>query len=148
MSSEHQAGMTLIELVMAIVIIGVGLAGVLMAFTTAVKSSSDPLIHKQMLAIAEEMMEEITLKSYTPIASAPASGCARNTYNDIDDYNGYSSSSICDIDGTVVLGGYSVAVSVVPGTLAGVSSAKKITVSVSHGAENLQLIGWRTGYAS
>lgn len=148
MSSERQAGMTLIELVTAIVVVGVGLAGVLAAFLAVVKSSSDPLVHKQMLAVAEEMMDEITLKSYAPVASGGASGCARNTFNDVDDYNGYSSSAICDIDGTVVLSGYSVAVSVVPGTLSGVALAKKITVSVSHGGDSFQLIGWRTGYAS
>jgi len=149
MSTKRQSGMTLIELVLAIVILGVGLAGVLEAFFTVVKSSSDPIIHKQMLAIAEEMVEEVSLKAYTPVANGvPNNACARNTYNDIVDYNGYSSSSICDIDGNTVLTGYAVQVSVVSGTLGGVTAAKKITVTVSHGSETISLVDWRTGYAS
>jgi MSHA pilin protein MshD len=143
--------MTLIELVMAIVIISVGLVGVMVAFTTVVKSSSDPLIHKQMLAIAEEMMEELTLKPYAAVANAaPINACARNTFNDILDYNGYSAGAICDVDGTAVpaLASYSISVSVADDavTLNGVA-AKKITVNVTHGGETMTLIGWRTGYA-
>jgi MSHA pilin protein MshD len=153
MSISRQAGMTLIELVMAIVIVSVGLAGVMLAFSTVVKSSSDPVIHKQMLAIAEEMMEEITLKPYAPAANAAPAVCARNTYNDILDYNGYSAGAICDIDGTAIpaLSAYGISVAVdaaaTLGALAG-GHVMKITVTVSHGADNLQLLGWRTDYAS
>ena len=82
------------------------------------------------------------------MTTAPNNACARNTYNDIVDYNGYSSSSICDIDGNVVLTGYAVQVSVVSGTLGGVAVARKITVTVSHGSESFSLVDWRTGYAS
>ena len=144
--------MTLIELVMAIVIISVGLVGVMLAFTTVVRGSSDPLIHKQMLAIAEEMMEELTLKPYAPVAplAVPINACARNTFNDIVDYNGYSAAAICDVDGTAVaaLASYSITVSVADdaATLPGVA-AKKITVNVTHGGETMTLLGWRTGYA-
>jgi len=143
--------MTLIELIMALVIISVGLAGVMVAFSTVVKSSSDPLIHKQMLALAEEMTEEIALKAYAPAANAaPINACARNTFNDILDYNGYNASAICDIDGTAIpaLASYSISVTVLDDavTLTGVT-AKKITVNVVHGAEAMTLLGWRTGYA-
>ena|SRR5450759_2475038 len=154
MSINRQAGMTLIELVMAIVIVSVGLAGVMLAFSTVVKSSADPVIHKQMLAIAEEMMEEITLKPYTPAANlAGANACARSTFNDILDYNVYGPFAICDIDGTAIsaLASYSITVTVDPaatlGALAG-GHVMKITVTVSHGADNLQLLGWRTDYGS
>lgn len=57
--------MTLIELVIAIVIISVGLAGLLLSFSTVVKSSADPMIRKQLMSIASELMNEITLKPYT-----------------------------------------------------------------------------------
>ena len=148
-SPKCQSGMTLIDLVLAIVILCVGLTGVMVAFSTVVKSSADPMIHKQMLAIAEEMIEEVSLKSYTPIANgAPKNACARNTFNDIDDYDGYHSDSICDIDGNGVLTGYAVQVTVVTGTLQGVTAAQKITVMVSHGTESFSLVGWRTGYAN
>src|ERR1035437_6548371 len=86
--TRRTSGFTLIEMIMAIMIIGIGLAGVLLAFNVAVKSSADPMIHKQMLAIAEEMMEEILLKPYAP-AAGTISGCNRASADDVSDYNGY-----------------------------------------------------------
>lgn len=150
MFNRQHGGFTLIEMVIAIVIISVGLAGVLLAFNTTVKSSADPLIHKQMLAVAEEMMEEILLKPYA-LASGTISGCNRASADDVSDYAGYNQ-SVCDIDGTAVTGlsGYTVSVAVDPaaslGTLS--SNVKKVTVTVTHGGESLILVGWRTDYAS
>lgn len=135
---------------MAIMIIGVGLAGVLTAFNIAVKSSADPMIHKQMLAIAEEMMEEILLKPYAP-GPGTISGCNRASADDVSDYNGYSQ-SVCDIDGGGVgLSGYTVTVTVDPTASLGALSSphvKKVTVVVAHGGETMSLVGWRTDYAS
>ena len=147
---NKQRGMTLIELVLAIVIISVGLTGVLAAFQYAVKASADPMIRKQMLAIAEEMMEEITLKPITPEANVAPVACARNTYNDIIDYNGYTTDNVCDIDGTALpsLAGYKVTVMVVSGfTLDSSVPANKILVTVEHGTEKLSLTSYRTGWA-
>lgn len=150
MSNRRHYGFTLIEMVVAIVIIGVGLAGVLSAFNTTVKSSADPLIHKQMLSIAEEMMEEILLKPYA-VAAGTISGCNRAGADDVSDYAGYSQ-PVCDIDGTAVagLGTYTVTVAVDAaaslGTLA--VDVKKVTVTVTHGGESLSLVGWRTDYAA
>lgn len=59
-------GMTLIELVLAMVVIGVGLAGVLAAFQQSVRGSADPMVRKQMTAIAEEMLEEAALRAFMP----------------------------------------------------------------------------------
>jgi len=143
--------MTLIELVIAIVIIGVGLAGLLAVFSNVVRGSADPVIHKQMLSIAEEMMEEIALKSYASSPNIAPAACARNTYNDIVDYNGYSATSICAIDGTAIpaLAGYQINVAVVSdATTLGALASKKITVTVTHGAESMQLISWRTDWGS
>lgn len=156
MSGSRQAGMTLIELIVAIVIISIGLAGVLLTFTTTVRHSADPMVRKQMSAIADEMMEEILLKPFAVTApNPPFAGCARLAFNDVRDYNGYSSVNICDIDGTTVLGGYGVNVDVVspPAALAvslsGVAATDQLTVrvTVTHGSELYALIGWRTCYA-
>lgn len=150
---ERQRGVTLVEMIIAIVIIGVGLGGVLAAFTNTVRGSSDPVIRKQMLAIAEEMMEEIALKPYQPAANAAPASCARDTYNDIFDYNGYTSSGagVCDLDGNAIaaLTGYTVAVAVTSSALGGITAqnAAKIVVTVTHGSDQLTLAGWRTWYA-
>lgn len=142
-------GMTLIELVLAIAVIGVGLAGVLVAFNQAVRASADPMVHKQMLAIAEEMVEEIALRPYAPAANPVPGPCARNTYNDVDDYNGYATANFCDINGNALpaLAGYGVAVSVTAATLSG-TAAKRIAVTVTRGAESLTITGYRTDWAS
>ncbi len=143
-------GMTLIELVLAIVILGVGLAGVLVAFNQAVFASADPMVRKQMLAIAEEMMEEITLKPYTAVAPGPTAGCARVAFNDVGDYNGYQTTTgICDIDGTAIasLATYNVAVTVGAHALPNGVAATRIVVTVTHGVDTLTLTGYRTDWA-
>ena len=62
---RDQRGLSLIELVMFIIIVGVGVAGILLVFNVTTKASADPLIQKQMLAIAEAMMEEVQAKPFT-----------------------------------------------------------------------------------
>jgi len=60
-----QRGVSLIELIMFIVIVGVALAGILLVMNTATKGSADPLVHKQALAIAESLLEEVELMPFT-----------------------------------------------------------------------------------
>lgn len=161
------AGFSLIELIMAIVLIGLGLAGLLVAFSSAARHGADPMVHKQMLAVAEEMMEEILLKPYAATANAATGVCARDTWNDILDYNGYDTSTttcvsggpaaatatIYDMSGMAIpaLSGYSVSISISDAVLPGSGAvpAKKILITVSHGAgDRIQLTAWRTNYAA
>ena len=66
MSTRHnQRGVSLIELIMFIVIVGVALAGILLVMNVTTKSSADPLVHKQALAIAESLLEEVELMPFT-----------------------------------------------------------------------------------
>jgi MSHA pilin protein MshD len=149
-SRRRVRGMTLIELILAIVVVSVGLAGVLVAFNQAVLHSADPVVHKQMLAIAEEMMEEITLKPVTGAAGTHPGGCGRSTFSIVADYNGYVSTGICDIGGSAIgaLAGYKVSVVVGASTLPNGVAASRIDVTVTHGTETLMLVGYRTGWAS
>ena len=141
-------GMTLIELILSIVVIGVGLTGVLVAFNQAVSHSADPMVRKQMVAIAEEMMDEVGLKPFAAAANTAPAGCARNTYNDVADYK--TTTGICDIDGTAIpsLSTYNVAVAVTAGALPNGVAALRIAVTVTHGTDTLTLVGYRTGWAT
>jgi len=65
MNKRPQAGLTLIELVMFIVIVSVALTGVVMVLNTAVRGSSDPMVRKQALAIAESLLAEIEQQPFT-----------------------------------------------------------------------------------
>lgn len=167
MSGKRSRGFTLVEMIIAMVIIGVGLAGVLTAFDTTVRSSADPMIHKQMLAVAEEMMEEILLKPYVDpegdaapvnaVAACGAAGAVRNAFDDVSDYHDYQTTGICDIDGAAVVGlaDYNVAVTVVENAavatdLTGlpVGAVRTVTVTVIRGGEAIVLTGWRTNYGA
>jgi MSHA pilin protein MshD len=60
-----QRGISLVELIMFIVIVSVALAGILLVMNVTTKNSADPIIHKQALAIAESLLEEVELMPFT-----------------------------------------------------------------------------------
>jgi MSHA pilin protein MshD len=61
----RQRGLTLIELLMFIVIIGVALVAVLHVLRITTARSADPLRQKQALMIAESLLEEVQLARFT-----------------------------------------------------------------------------------
>ena len=84
---QRQSGSTLIELVIAIVIISIAASAILMAISTSVGSSADPMIRHQAVAIAEAYLEEIALKSFDDPDGVDGEA-TRDLYDDVDDYNG------------------------------------------------------------
>ena len=65
MCRSADRGVTLIELVVFIVIVGVAMAGLFAAFNTITAASADPQVRKQALAIAESLMDEVQLMPFT-----------------------------------------------------------------------------------
>ena len=65
MYPRHCRGVTLVELIVFMLIVGVALAGVFSAFNTITAASADPQVRKQVLAIAESLMDEIALMPFT-----------------------------------------------------------------------------------
>ena len=57
MISRYARGFTLIEVIIFIVVVGAGLAGILSVSTTVVKSSADPMVRKQAAALADSILE-------------------------------------------------------------------------------------------
>ena len=64
-ASSKQRGISLIELIMFIVIVGVALAGILGVMNITTRDSAGPMIRKQSLAIAESLLEEVELMPFT-----------------------------------------------------------------------------------
>lgn len=60
-----QGGVSLIELIMFIVIISVALTAILLVMNVTTRSSADSVVHKQALAIAESLLEEVELMPFT-----------------------------------------------------------------------------------
>lgn len=86
---QRQRGLTLIELLLFIVVVGIALVAMMQVFVTATKSSADPMIRRQQLAIAESVLREVELMPFTwcdpddaNVATAGnAAGCATTQEN-------------------------------------------------------------------
>lgn len=169
-ADRWQRGLTLIELIVFIVIVGVALAGVLTVLNHTTRYSADPLVRKQALAIAEALLEEVMLQPFTwcdpdDANAATATGYAGCTVSEnnlaaeagegratatpldnVNDYNGVSTT-------TNIAGGgsapYTATVTVARDALNGIpaDASLLITVSVTAGNETIQLQGYRTRYA-
>jgi len=165
----RQGGLSLIELIVFIVIVSVGVVGILSVLNLTVRRSADPMLRKQVLAVAEAMMDEILAKDYQndpadPTNSSAALGCTLTTapsckvntvldrpnYNDVDDFTGWNQTGVYQLDGTLapILGTYTVSVNVAAAAAAPMSTvaAKQVTVTVTGGSETISLVGYRTLY--
>ena len=147
---NSQAGVTLIELIVAMIVISVALGGVLMVMNFTTSHSADPVLRHQAIAIAEAYMEEITLKNYTDLDADGET--SRDQFDDVDDYNNLPDTVVRDQTGAaiVALANYSVTVSVT-NTTYGPSGDEvnglRVSVTVTDPAgESLTLAGYRADY--
>ena len=164
MNRSRYRGFTLIELIIFIVVVSAGMAGILTVMNTVVKSSADPMVRKQTIAIAESLLEEILLKEYAkPTASTVVgygtAGWSRSTFDCVDDYINYTTirsgpthTGIEDVLGVDVpsLVGYNISPAVTVALVTAAESptlnavaAKKITVSVTGPGGVISLSGFR-----
>lgn len=162
MCNSTQRGTTLIELVIAIVIAGIMLGGIVGTFNRTVERSADPMIGQQSMLVAKALMEEILLKPFldpalqTVCPTPPVAG--RTAYDNVCDYHGYTSTNaVSDQQGNNLAGlaGYSVSISVIPALdsdeLGDIPSTRalKIEVTVNNALSRpLTLTAWRACYES
>jgi MSHA pilin protein MshD len=159
MCTTDQRGLSLIELLVFIVVVGIAVSGVLSVYSLNARSSADPMVRKQALAIAESLLEEVLAKPYTycdpddadaDTASSPA-GCATTPegmgadgaedrysnltpFDNVNDYNGFSMTGIVDLGGNAVpeLSAYSAAIQVQPaGAFNGIPAGETLLVTVT-----------------
>ena len=113
----RRTGFTLFELVIAMVIVGISLLGVLSVFTVAAQHSADPMVRQQAQYIAEAYLDEILIKRfYDPDTNrvGPANEGSRTLFDNVCDYNTLPDTVVRDQSGAAItaLSAYSVAVTV------------------------------------
>jgi MSHA pilin protein MshD len=82
-NKRRQQGLTIVELIMFMVIVGVAAAGILQVMDLTSKDSTDPIRRKQATMIAEAYMEEIQQAQFT--ACDPADANAATATGSIPD---------------------------------------------------------------
>ena len=148
-----QRGLTLIELIVFIVVVGVGMLGILSVMNLTTQSGADPMQRKQAMALAEAVMEEILAKNAT--ASLPETDMAncsnRARYVGVNDYTCFDGSTPAKrIAGNATLGAaqipalarFSATVVVAPAVVAGVS-LQRVTVTVAGGVEPIAVVAYK-----
>jgi MSHA pilin protein MshD len=132
-SKARSRGLSLIELIFFIVILAIGFSATFLLYTQATRGSVDPVVRKQVLAIATSVLEEIELRGFTycdpddanvytaTSATVGPNGCAaaatveaigpesgettRAQFDNVNDYHGFQMlTGILDITGTPVPG--------------------------------------------
>lgn len=145
----RQQGVTFVELVISIVIIGIAVSVLLMAYSSMVSRSADAIIREQALAVAEAYLDEIISKHFTDPDGVDGEG-ARANFDDVDDYNGLSEPPSRPDGSSMGLPDYNVTVSVVVDTLNGVGGGNilrvDVTVTYAPSAYTLTLSGYRANY--
>jgi MSHA pilin protein MshD len=82
MSIRRAGGVTIVELIMAMVILGIAAAGIIGVFNLSGSSGVDPLRRKQALMVAEALMEELQQARFTLCDPADAKAAEANTVAD------------------------------------------------------------------
>src|SRR3954466_2993315 len=93
--ARKELGVSLLELIIAIAIVGIALAGAVSVFVVTTQHSADPMSQEQAQLVAEAYLDEILLKKfYDPdtgtVCTGTTGGETRPTYDNVCDYNGLS----------------------------------------------------------
>ena len=175
-AGRAQAGVTLVEVVIFIVIVSVAVIGILGVLSWTSNNSADPQLRKQALVIAEGMLDEIAGARFTYCAvNDPAAetaggeaacttkeafgiqgGAAQRPYDNVNDYvdsDGGTAIYTTDVAGnpfSALAGQYAATVSINTVALNGIAApnALHIRVSIAYGDKRrVVLDGYRTRYA-
>lgn len=169
MSSNRQRGLSLIEVVIFIVVLGIGVAALAVIYNQLTLASVDPVVRKQAVAIANSLMEEIQLRPFTycdpddaavftaanPAAcgtqesigtEGPETRYGPTFFDNVSDYDGFPMAGIQDITNSTITGlaDYSALVAIANGgadfpLAVPAAEALRITVRVT-GPANTQVV--------
>jgi MSHA pilin protein MshD len=144
MTRSRQRGFTLIELIIFIVVVSAGLAGILSVMNTVVASSADPMVRKQAMALADSILEEILLKDFDDPDGTNIGETGRADWDNVDDFNGKSNADFAPLPAELAT--YVIGIAVVADAATLGMAASRVTVTISHGAEVITMTGYRTDY--
>ena len=163
-------GLTMIEMIVFILIIGVALGAILSVMRMTTTSATDPIRDKQALSIAESLLEAIQLQALTFCdpedanagTATSSTGCATTVqglaptagesryfeprFDNVGDYNGFSMSGIKDVENNVI-SGLEIYTATVTESLHPDGVGVQINVRVTAGATDVLLTGYRYPYA-
>jgi len=149
LNSTRQQGVTLIELIITIVVLGIALSTLIASLSGGIASSATPLWEVRAMTLSQAYLDEILAMKFdgtqalgggavTGVCNISSDGQNRADFDDVDDYNGVNDSPPKLIESTLDLATYAeytVQVSVVcAGTELGLNSdalAKRIRVTVT-----------------
>ena len=142
-----QSGVTLVELIISIVIISIAAAAILGVYTTIIRSSADPMIRAQAIAVAEMYMDEIMGRPFSGGTGDGNCG-SREAWDHIEAYDGLSCPPQ-DVFGNTLAGleNYTVNVTIQSDNALGLGANERrldVTVSDNAGTVNISLSAWRT----
>ncbi len=97
----QQAGLTLVELIMTIVIMGLAMLGIAAMLSRGVSESADTLLEAQAIALGQAYLDEIMGRRFDERSPCYDTGCtaenafgpdggesSRDRYDDVDDFHG------------------------------------------------------------
>ena len=145
-ASRCQSGMTLIELVIAIVVVSIAVIGMLALLSSIASHSADALVRTQSIAIARSYLDEILGAQFTPDGALGA----RAAFNDIQDYALNPDQQPRMRNGAPMTGlnQYRVVVLTVNAVIGGVAGAQIIVRVTSPTGSVTELRGFRTNHAA
>lgn len=146
----RQQGFSLLEVIVAIVMLGLIFAGFTSLYATVFIEAAEPQIQAQALSVAESYLSEITSRPYrdpNTLGVCAGGEANRPLFDDVCDYNGLASNgctattTACPTLGTCACGrdgapldglpGFTVTVGVAPATLGSVNGLQA-QVQVTH----------------
>ena len=145
MTRPPQRGFTLIELIIFIVVVGAGLAGILSVMNQVVRNSADPMLTKQAAALADSVLEEVLQKAYADPDGTNVGETGRSDWDNVDDFNGATPAAFGLPPN---LAGYTLLIAVSDGTATLGIAARRVVVTATIAATRVGVVltGYRADY--
>lgn len=161
---SKQVGVTLVELIIAIVIISIAVVAILQSLGQQTLRNVDPMLQSQAQLLAKQFLDEVKSKSFFDPSADPrlvpnltaaqlitsiadqaqrnADATNRLTWNNLYEYHSYNDSEVRNADGTAIpeLSGYSVTISVDISEGLSMGSAPNALINIASCPATLALI--------